>query len=55
MKKIETSPEEAEMNMNYRLCLNIVSIDKKSNVKFEKNKEKFYGAVIDTFCKRNEE
>ena len=38
MKKIETPPEEAELNI--------------SNVQFEKNNEQFYGAFVDKFCKK---
>ena len=50
MKRIETSPEEAEVNIYYPL----ISIDKKSNAQFEKNTEKFYDTFIDTFCKKKQ-
>ena len=46
MKRIETSPGEAEVNIAL-----FIWIAKKSNVKFEKNNEKLYDAVMDKFCK----
>ena len=55
MKRIETSPEEAEKWI-YSYILSALfkyQLIKKSNVKFEKKKkEKFYDAVIDKFCKK---